>query len=204
MEAKKNSIALMAICLLVMVAAGMLGGFGFVPDLSLTGEAMAARAQYSWLSWSALALAYVGSAIFLVPIAFGAALILARQSRWRDLTAFVAITMGGRLLVELIKLTVGRPRPSFEPYPVPVSSLSFPSGHAGNSMLTLLALALILAPPQWRRPAVVAAVIGSMLVGISRPVVGVHWPTDVLGGWMLGIGWTTACLLWFRRERSAA
>ena len=78
---------------------------------------------------------------------------------------------------------------------VDVSSLSFPSGHAGNSMIVYLSVALLLFDdPRRRRIAAACAIILSLLIGLSRPAVGVHWPSDVVGGWAFGLLWVMLSL----------
>ena len=65
---------------------------------------------------------------------------------------------------------------------VEVSYQSFPSGHAANSTIAYVALALLLFDdPKQRRVAVAAAMVLALLIGISRPMLGVHWPSDVVG-----------------------
>jgi len=67
---------------------------------------------------------------------------------------------------------------------------SFPSGHSAGSMIFFLTLALLLFHRgRWRHLAVAAAVAASLLVGISRVMLGVHWPSDVVGGWAFGALW---------------
>ena len=100
--------------------------------------------------------------------------------------------LGGRLVVELLKLAVDRPRPSFDPQPVAVSSLSFPSAHAANSMITFLTVALLIIPVRYRGMAVTAAISLSAAVGLTRPYLGVHWPSDVIGGWAFGTAWAVS------------
>ena len=101
------------------------------------------------------------------------------------------VAFGGRAIVEFMKWLLARPRPDFIDHPVVVHSLSFPSGHAGNSMIVYLALALIAGPVLTRRLwPVAAAAIFAVAIGLTRPILGVHWPTDVLAGWMLGVAWT--------------
>ncbi len=156
------------------------------------------------LEWSAIVLTNAGSAYVLVPLALLFALVLFVQRRRRDAIALLVMTLGGRLLVEAIKLIVNRPRPVLEDYPVVVSSMSFPSGHAANTMSTFLAFALILVPARHRRAAVIAAVLGSVAVGLTRPLLGVHWPSDVLAGWTLGILWILLCVTFLSRDRSEA
>ncbi len=74
---------------------------------------------------------------------------------------------------------------------VEVHYQSFPSGHAANSMIAYLAIAwLAFDDPVHRRWAVAAALLLSFLIGLSRPMLGVHWPSDVIAGWAFGLFWT--------------
>jgi undecaprenyl-diphosphatase len=68
--------------------------------------------------------------------------------------------------------------------------MAFPSGHSANAMAVWLAVALLAAPERLRVPAVAAALAVALLVGLSRLVLGVHWPSDVAGGWALGAACT--------------
>lgn len=122
-----------------------------------------------------------------LPFFAAAWLILKRRKRLALL--FLAAVFSGRLLIILQKALLGRLRPDAFEYLVDVESFAFPSGHAGNSMIVYVLLALVLCAPQWRRRAVLAAVLLSVLIGISRVLLGVHWPSDVVGGWAFGIAW---------------
>ena len=95
-----------------------------------------------------------------------------------------AIVLFERLSVDLIKDASGRPRPQVGDLP---SSLAFPSGHAANSMTTFLAIALIAVPTPYRRLAIVFALAITLIVGMTRLVLGVHWTSDVVGGWIFGL-----------------
>jgi undecaprenyl-diphosphatase len=128
-------------------------------------------------------------ALLLMTLAGAVWLIL--QRRRRPAFLLIAITLLGRLLVELQKAGVGRQRPDLEQL-ASVKSLSFPSGHAANSMILLLAFAILAVPEHHRRKAVAAALFGSFCVGATRPVLGVHWPSDVVGGWAFGAAWVLA------------
>ena len=109
--------------------------------------------------------------------------------------AFVAITMIGRGLSELQKYWIARPRPDLETHLVVVKTSSFPSGHANSSMIFYLVLALVLTVgTRWNRLAVAAALMLSFLVGLSRVMLGVHWPSDVIGGWAFGMLWVLLTL----------
>lgn len=105
----------------------------------------------------------------------------------------LAAVSSGILASTLFKELVARPRPDLVPHGAYVSTASFPSGHSMMATLVYLTLAIVIARGQSRRR-VKAYVIGvacglALAVGISRVYLGVHWPTDVLAGWALGIGW---------------
>ena len=102
----------------------------------------------------------------------------------------LAILASERLLVEAMKTGFDRARPDAAGHQVAVHSLAFPSGHSANAMAMWLAIALLAFAPRWRRPAVAAALLLAFVTGLCRLVLGVHWPSDVVGGWALGAAWT--------------
>lgn len=107
----------------------------------------------------------------------------------------LAIALVGRGLSEIQKYSIARPRPMLEPHLVVVKTHSFPSGHATSSMIFYLALALALTGgSRWRRPAVAGALLLSLLIGTSRVMLGVHWPSDVIAGWSFGLFWVLLTL----------
>lgn len=109
--------------------------------------------------------------------------------------ALVAIVGLGRALSEAQKLWIARVRPDLEPHLVVVKTSSFPSGHATSSMIFYLSLALVLtAGTRWRHLAAIAAILLSLLIGASRVMLGVHWPSDVIGGWAFGMLWVLLTL----------
>lgn len=111
--------------------------------------------------------------------------------------------LGGWMISNATKLGVARPRPDLVPHLVEVHDLSFPSGHAMVSAVTYLTLGLMLARTQSGRVArfyfVFVAVLLTLTVGVSRVYLGVHYPTDVIGGWAAGSAW--ACLCWLVSRR---
>lgn len=107
----------------------------------------------------------------------------------------IAIVMLGRGLSELQKYWVARVRPDIGAHLVVVKTASFPSGHAASSMVFFLALALVLTQGKpWNRVAVAAAIALSLVIGASRVMLGVHWPSDVIGGWAFGMLWVLLTL----------
>lgn len=134
-----------------------------------------------------------GRVVTVLTLIGGVVLLLRRHPR-RAL-ALVVGTFVGRLLVELQKYEIGRLRPDANPYLVMVQNLSFPSGHSANAMLTYMTLALLLVEnPRRRLWCVCAALAIAFLVGLSRVMLGVHWPSDVIGGWAFGYAWAMLVL----------
>ena len=114
--------------------------------------------------------------------------------------ALIAIVTIGRGLSEVQKYWIARVRPDVEPHLVVVKTSSFPSGHANSSMIFYLTLALVLsAGTRWQRAAVTGAILLSLAIGTSRVMLGVHWPSDVIGGWAFGLLWVLLTLRLARR-----
>lgn len=113
--------------------------------------------------------------------------------RRRDALFIVLTVLAGALLSSLLKFGFDRPRPDLVAHGSHVYTLSFPSGHSMMSAVVYLTLGTLLAVGQrerWVRIYTLAFALAlSLLVGISRVYLGVHWPTDVLAGWALGAAW---------------
>lgn len=116
-----------------------------------------------------------------------------------SMAIFVALAItGGILTCLLLKSNYDRPRPELAPHGSHVYTKSFPSGHTMTAAVVYLTLGVMLARVQPRLAVKcflgVLAVGITLMVGISRVYLAVHWPTDVLAGWALGVGW--AALSW--------
>ncbi len=124
--------------------------------------------------------------------------LLAVRKRATALFVVLAIA-GGGLAANLLKLAFVRERPDVVPHLVFVDSASFPSAHAMNSAITFLTLGALLARTQkdWHVKAYLmgAAIVITLLIGFSRVYLGVHWPTDVVAGWIVGAAWAIGCSL---------
>jgi membrane-associated phospholipid phosphatase len=142
---------------------------------------------------AAQAITLIGEWQSMLGLVAAAALWLLYRRRVRAALLFVAVTLSGRLLILLQKESAGRMRPDGEEHLVVVRSLSFPSAHTANSMIVFLALAVFAAPERHRRAAVMLALFATLVVGLSRPMLGVHWPSDVIGGWAFGAFWVLLC-----------
>ncbi len=128
---------------------------------------------------------------------------LACWRRWRD-AVFAAIACAGSALLNVgSKQLFQRQRPGLWESIAPESTFSFPSGHAMGSM-TLAATAVFLAwHTRWRWPVLVAAIAFVPCVGLSRVHLGVHYPSDILGGWCAALAWVTGVhVLMFRHRWS--
>jgi membrane-associated phospholipid phosphatase len=131
---------------------------------------------------------------------FGAAVVavlfvLDRRAGW--LMALGAI---GSLIGEIVKVSVERQRPTADLVTIlnPSSGYSYPSGHALYFTWLSLMLAAAISPhmgPRWRRIVWVIAGLVIVLACLGRVWAGAHWPTDVIGGFFLGLGWC-AFILW--------
>jgi membrane-associated phospholipid phosphatase len=138
---------------------------------------------------------FLGEPTLLIGASAAAALLLWRTGRGRTGLVLLAVTLTGRILSEAQKYWIARPRPGLEPHLVVVKTSSFPSGHATSSMIFYFTFALVLAGHSRRRfSAAGAAIILSLLIGTSRVMLGVHWPSDVVGGWAFGLLWVLLTL----------
>jgi len=138
----------------------------------------------------ALTVTRLGDPDLLLLVTGVAALLLIAFRRFRPAALFLGISLSGRALVDLQKWWIGRPRPDAHLHLVGTRTDSFPSGHASSSVLVWLTLALLIPEEsRWRRPALAAAALVATLVGMSRPMLGVHYPSDVIAGWSFGLLW---------------
>jgi undecaprenyl-diphosphatase len=189
--------------LLLLILLGSVGGAEQLQDRTAILQLAEWRAMNPRGTGWVILLTHAGGAPFLLTVAgLGVLALLVRRQRANAVLLALTV-LGGRLGVEIIKLAVDRPRPSFDAHPVMVFSQSFPSGHAANSTVTYLALALFVVPERWRRSAAVGAMLLALAIGATRPVLGVHWPSDVLGGWIYGL-LVIVVAAWVSRPRQSA
>ncbi len=119
------------------------------------------------------------------------------QRKWHLAIYVAAAVASGTIVSNLMKAGFDRPRPDLVAHGQHVYTASFPSGHSMISAIVFLTLGALLAgtlkKPAERTYVMVLAVLLAILVGLSRVYLGVHWPTDVLGGWAVGTGWALLC-----------
>ncbi|MGV8959127.1 MAG: phosphatase PAP2 family protein [Stenotrophomonas sp.] len=115
--------------------------------------------------------------------------------RWRE-GSFAAISVIGSALLNLAsKPFFHRDRPGLWESIAPESSFSFPSGHAMGSMTLAATLVLLAWPTRWRWPVLALGTLFVVLVGFSRVYLGVHYPSDILGGWSAALAWVSGVYL---------
>lgn len=161
-----------------------------------------------WLHAAALDITALGAAA-VIGLAVAAIVgFLLLQGMYRTAVFVFLASVGGWLINHLLKITFARPRPDVVPHLREVMSLSFPSGHAMTSAAVYLTLGAMLMRISERRITKIycmaIAMLATLLIGASRVYLGVHYPTDVLAGWMMGMSWALVCWLIERRiERRA-
>jgi undecaprenyl-diphosphatase len=151
----------------------------------------------------------LGGPSVLTLLTVAVSLFLALDGK-KHMALFVCGSIGSGLLVSnLLKNSFDRPRPDIVPHEVYAASYSFPSGHSMLSALTYLTLGAILARAHQRKLLkayfLLTAVFLTVLIGVTRVYLGVHWPTDVLAGWTAGAVWALLCWLlarWLQRRRT--
>jgi undecaprenyl-diphosphatase len=151
----------------------------------------------SWLLGAARDVSALGSTTILVLMIVSVAGYLLLERRTGMLGLVLAATCGGGLILNVLKPLFARPRPSVVPHLVPVHSPSFPSGHSLLSAVVYLTLGALLARVTSDRITriylILLAAFLTVSIGLSRIYLGVHYPTDVLGGWVAGFLWALAC-----------
>jgi undecaprenyl-diphosphatase len=111
-------------------------------------------------------------------------IVLIARHCWRSAVIYLITASVSIMGHTQAKLFYGRERPRLTPWFDQAGDLSYPSGHAGGSMVVLLAAALLMREGWLRWSALGLA----LAIAISRPMLGVHWPTDVIGGALWGAG----------------
>lgn len=146
-----------------------------------------------WITAFWLTVSWLGDVLPRIGAAALALIVLLWLRRYRDAWLMTGVLLSGIALSSAIKAWVARPRPNLVAHLDHVSSASFPSGHALNSTLFYLTIALLLAPLLRGRSArltlyTVAALL-SLAIGVSRVALGVHYPSDVMAAWLIAAAW---------------
>jgi membrane-associated phospholipid phosphatase len=129
------------------------------------------------------------------PIALGVSLVLFNQRRWRSLVYLITAILGSWLICHTAKILLHRERPHlWEAVRSPLD-YSFPSGHAMSSMTLAAALVILTWGSRWHLWTLLLGMGYVLVIGWTRLYLGVHFPSDVLAGWLASIAWTVGVSL---------
>jgi undecaprenyl-diphosphatase len=152
-----------------------------------------------WLHNAAIDVTSLGSLTVLGLLILLAFALLLCLKRWGESALLLVGAFGGVGISQGLKAIFGRERPDLDYRAVEAVNASFPSGHAMMSAVVFLTLGVLAARftdlKRLKALALGAAVFLSLLVGISRIYLGVHWASDVLAGWSVGAAWAMVCWL---------
>jgi undecaprenyl-diphosphatase len=159
-----------------------------------------------WIEFALLDLTALGGPTVLGLVVLAVVGFLWLQGRYRTAAVILATSATGDIVNTVMKHAFMRPRPTVVPHLRNAVSTSFPSGHAMESAIIYLTLGAMLMRVAERRLTkaycLIVALALTLLVGVSRVYLGVHYPTDVVGGWILGFAWASLC--WLVAERFEA
>ena len=166
-------------------------------DVYLLHVAQSLRAGHPWLAGTMRDFSGLGSTVMVTLFTVATVVYLALFSSTAMAFLVATAVVTGALLVSVFKTAFGRLRPDAVFAELVTPGLSFPSGHASMSALVFLTIGALIAASRSRvneRIYILAtAALLALLVGVSRVLLGVHWATDVLGGWAFGTAWA---MLW--------
>jgi undecaprenyl-diphosphatase len=200
------ALRVLAILVGLAVLTGLLGiGVrAWAPGFDLQTMQAIAGNRNATLTSIAAVVSNAGSFALLAPLSI-AFLLLRRWKRPSDDIALLVIAAGSAVLPIVTKLIVARPRPSLE-HLSHLTSLSFPSEHTTQAAAVYLTIAIMLSKGLnrgWREAVIVVAILIAIAVAWSRVYLGVHWPTDVIAGLLLGWGWALLVFHWARPKLAA-
>lgn len=162
----------------------------------------------AWLQEAVRDMTSFGSFTGLFFMTLAAALALWLSGHRPLAVGLVASVLLALLASTGLKIAVGRDRPDIVAHTALTFTASFPSGHAFLSAVTMLSIAGFVGLASKRadmaRLCLVLAWIMVVLIGLSRIYLGVHWPSDVLGGWLLGLAWASVVTTWIGRWAAQA
>ena len=135
----------------------------------------------------------LGGVTTITLITAGVTLFLVFRKQWKGAMFVLVSVLGGLAISLLLKEFFNRDRPALFDHRSHTMTASFPSGHSSNSAVAYLTMAILLAKlvdrPTMKAYIFAVGLLIPILVGFSRVFLGVHWPTDVIAGWLLGLAW---------------
>lgn len=160
-----------------------------------------------WLDPIVVAITNIGGPVGATLLTGVIALAFLAYRQRRKFLIVVAGVGGATLLNILLKALFQRDRPQLWERIVTENSFSFPSGHAMASSALALSLIAIFWPTRWRWWAIAASVGYMVIIGSTRLYLGVHYPTDIIAGWLVSATWVALvsfyCIKWRRKPQRA-
>ncbi len=198
-----------SVLLVLLLIIGAIWSFVFIADVMLAGKTqafdeailLAMRAPHDltnpigpgWVEEMGRDFTALGGTAVLSLLTLAVVGYLLLIGKPRVAVVLLLATIGALITSSALKYGIDRPRPDLVPHGSIVYTKSFPSGHSMQAAATYLTLAALLARVQRRRRVgayiIGIAAVATLLVGLSRIYLGVHWPTDVLAGWTAGTVW---------------
>jgi membrane-associated phospholipid phosphatase len=148
--------------------------------------------EAAWLDHVALVTSMSVTVIALIVLGW----LLARR-QWRTALFWLTAVGGAAIINSVVKKAIRRPRPELWDLVAPHSSFGFPSGHAMQSMAIAVALVVLFRHSKSRPQVLAVGCLFVLLVASCRMYLGLHYPTDVMAGWMLSLAWVTALAMLF-------
>lgn len=178
--------ALFLFALVIALGYAVTAGHFRVFDIAVSHALNMQRgAAPAWLILLMQGISWIGGGVQRYIIVTILAIVLWRWWGWGAGLAMGLTTLISAFTSDILKYCFARVRPDLVPQLDPITSAAFPSGHANNAAVVYILFIMLV--PQARHPLwQLAAAVIILLTGISRVMLGVHWPTDVIGGWMLG------------------
>jgi len=193
MLSRNHRLTVAAIAFLLVALLGLAVRSGWTAAIDLRLLSAIRHAGGASFRQAVVDLTALGGGTVLVLLNASVILLLWLRRERMAALRLLGIVLGGRFAVDLVKELVARTRPPSLDPGIMLHSWSFPSSHAANATITYLALALIASHgpvrPAERRLLLGLAALLALTIGLSRVWLGVHWPSDVLAGWLFGLGW---------------
>jgi undecaprenyl-diphosphatase len=205
----KTFYGIVGIFLVLGVAVGIIGVAAFAKIVEVVKEGATQSYDVAILQWIHARqtpglttfmreMTYLGTGSVVMVVVGVAALFLWHTEHKHSARLLLASTLGGIILNNSLKLLFHRDRPSVFEWGTPTASSSFPSGHAMSATVVYGTVAYLVARLQKHRVSRVLTLTGAFIliltICFTRLYLGVHYPSDVLGGIVVGLGWAGFCM----------
>ena len=154
------------------------------------------------MNWIMVGVTRLGDPFLTVPAVFVIFTLLWVRKHRQEAKFFALNCFGGAVLSTCLKVFFGKTRPALWDSPIVETTFSYPSGHALGSVVLYGFLAYLLRRrlPQYQGWIYGGAIALCLVIGFSRLYLGVHWPTDLLGGYIIGFLWTSRCIVLLKKK----